>query len=179
MNLNNENYITETIVVTITLATLIALGFYFNKTKNKNTSDTVIDDKVQFAIVNFINEIISDYYDEYRMNYLAVRYDITELESETSYVFKTKRIGTLANILDYNQVSFGEKFLKELIEKKYDVVVPINTQLSFITEISRIEGKIKAIESVKDLLTEKDYKRLKSELEEDLIYYKKKYSSTI
>ena len=160
---------------------LIIIVFFLHKqsTAVKTSSVIVIDDKVKTGIITFVDQIILDYYNEYQINYLSVRYNIKELESETSYVFKTKRIGTLANILDFNQVSFGEKFLKELIEEKYNVVVSIADQLSFITEISRIEGKIKAVESVKNILLEEDYKRLISEFEEDIIYYKNKFDTIL
>jgi len=168
------------LIVGLGIVVVIVVLFLKMKPKtSKTTSGVIVDDKVKVHIVAFINEIISDYYNEYRINYLSARYNIKELESDTSYVFKTKRIGSLIDILDYSQVPFGDKYLEGLIVEKYNVVISADDQLPFIIEISRIEGKIKAVESVKAFLPEEDYKRLIIELEEDILYYKNRYSITV
>ncbi|WP_452218572.1 hypothetical protein [Lacinutrix undariae] len=165
--------------ITVGVIIILVLVFIYFK-KSARTTVILGDDtnhKSNEIIEDFIKEIILDYYNEYRINFLAVRFDINELSVEKNYVFKTKRIGSLANILDYNQLQSGEKKLKELISTKYNIIVSINDQLSFITEISRIEGKIKALDSVKASLHLEDYLRLKNELEEDIAYYIKKYAA--
>lgn len=162
----------------IVVILIVVLFFKMKPTAIKTTSSIAPYDKVKNVIEEFVEGIILDYYNEYRSNYLAVRYNIKELESNTSYVFKTKKIGSLINILEIKQVSYGVKYLGELILKRYNVVVPVNDHISFIIDVSRIEGKIKALESVKALLPIDDYKKLISELEEDVIYYIKKYSTT-
>lgn len=163
--------------VIVVIATL--LFFVYKKQTAPNISDNeVLNKKTKEIIKEFLNEIVSDYYNEYRINYLANRYNIKVLESETAYVFKTKRIGSLSSMIDYSQVDLGAKYLIRIIVEKYQVNIPINEQLAFITEVSRIEGKIKAVESVKSLLPEEDYKRLISELEDDIIYYKQKFSTS-
>jgi hypothetical protein len=168
------------LVIIVSIVILIVVMFFKMKSMAiKTTSAIAPDDKVKDAIEEFVEEIISDYYNEYRINYLAVRHNIKELESNTSYAFKTKKIGSLINILDIKQVSYGVKYIGELILKKYNVVIPVDKHLSFIIDISRIEGKIKAVESVKALLPIEDYKKLISELEEDIIYYIKKYTNTV
>lgn len=160
---------------------VIVVGYLlFKKASSPKTKvDKGIDDDAKHAIDYFINSIISDYYNEYRINYISVTYNLKELETKTSYVFKTKRIGSLSNIVDFSQVSSGEKYLKKLIEKKYNILLSTDNILLFIIEVSRIEGKIKAVESVKMQIPEDDYSKLIGELEEDIIYYKKKYSTTI
>ncbi len=55
----------------------------------------------------------------------------------------------------------------------------ICNQLPFLIEISRINGKIKAVESVKEMLSGDDYKRLIAELDDDILYYKNKYSTSV
>ncbi|MCG8748646.1 hypothetical protein [Tenacibaculum finnmarkense] len=146
------------------------------KEEKKENKNNTFDVKSKGIILAFIDEVILDYYNDYGINYLSVRFNLREFESETTYVFKTKKIGSLANILDFNQVSAGEKYLTELIMEKYNIAIPVDEQLFFITEISRIEGKIKAVKSVKESLSSEDYKRLISELNEDIIYYKNKFS---
>lgn len=161
---------------------VIIVGCYllYKKSKvAKRKSDPEINEKVKDTIVSFINDIILDYYNEYRVNYLAVRFNIKELETTTSYVLKTKRIGSLSSIIDYYHESTVVEYLKQNIINKYDILVPVDDQLEFVTEVSRIEGKIKAVESVKDKLPVEDYNNLMRELEEDMIYYKKKFANTI
>lgn len=166
------------LIIGLSIAVLIVVFFFYKKsTTVNNTKNIAVNDKVKNAILEFVDEIILDYRNEYLMNYLAVRYNIKEFESETSYVFKTKGIGSLANIIDFDQVSLGVEYLTELIVAKYNVNIPVGDQLSFITDISRIEGKIEAVESVKSLLPEDDYKRLTGELQEDILYYKRKYGN--
>lgn len=156
----------------------VIVGYYFYKksTAVKTTSKLGNNEEVRIALGSFVNDIIQDYYNEYRFNFLAGRFNITELEREKSYVFETKRIGSLVNIVGFNKVSIGEEYLGEIIIEKYNVVIHADDQLSFITEMSRIEGKIKAVESVKAQLPKEDYNKLIGELEEDLNYYKEKYS---
>ena len=166
------------LIIGLIIAVVIGVLFFYKKTKVvSTTTDIVEDDKVKKAILKLINEVILDYRNEYLMNYLGARYNIKEFEPETSYVFKTKRIGSLANIMDFDQVPFGKKYLTELIVEKYNINIPVDDQLSFITEVSRIEGKIEAVESVKALLPEEDYNRLTEELQDDIIYYKKRYTN--
>lgn len=154
---------------------VVIVVLYLKMKPKKQKTISVIDDKVKARIQTFINEIISDYYNEYRINYLSVRFNIRELESNKSYAFKTKRIGTLKDILEYSKVPLGIKYLDQFIQNKYSVNISENNQLPFITEITRIEGKIKAVESVKHILNEEDYTKLITELNEDITYYKDKY----
>ena len=158
---------------------IIVLFLKFKQKKIKTNSGNIVDDKTKDEIIAFFNEIVEDYHNEYRINYLSARYNIKELESDTSYVFKTKRIGSLIDILDYSQIPFGEKYLEELIIKKYNVIISNDNRLPFLIEISRINGKIKAVESVKEVLSGDDYKRLITELEDDILYYKNKYSTSV
>jgi len=168
------------LIFCLAIAGIIVIFFFYNKTALVDKPKYIaVDHKVEKVIIEYVDEIISDYCNEYLTNYLTVRYNLTEFQSETSYVFKTKGIGSLANILDFTQVSFGVRYLEELVVKKYNVNIPVDDQLSFITYISRIEGKIKAVDSVKYLLPEKDYNRLISELKDDIVYYKNKYSTNL
>ena len=157
---------------------VVVAGYYIYKkaTATKTKKERGIDEGTKHAINSFIDDIILDYYNEYRINYLAVRYNIKELETKTSYVFTTNRIGSLSSIVDFSEISSGEKYLEDLLYERYNVVVPADDQLSFITEISRIEGKIKALESVKAQIPKEDYNKLICELEEDVMFYKKKYT---
>ncbi len=161
----------------IGLAVVVVGYLLYKKATAPKMKTEGLDEGVKDSIDSFINDIILDYYNEYRVNFLAIRYNIKELETTTSYVFKTKRIGSLSGIVGLDQVSSGEKYLGELIHERYNVFVPADEQLSFITEVSRIEGKMKAVESVKGSLPEEDYNKLISELKEDMVYYKRKYTT--
>jgi len=158
---------------------VVFIGYILYKKSSKTSPTHELENSGEFegAIDSFIEDIILDYYNEYRINYLGVRYNINELASEATYVFKTKRIASLSSIVDYNEVAAGEKYLNNLIVENYNIDVPIDNQLELITEISRIEGKIRAIKSVKTFIPEEDSSRLKNELDEDLLHYKRKYSS--
>ena len=177
MELNNENYVTEVIIFTAAISTLIAIGFYISNRnkKAKMSPEIAVDDNVAILINGFIQDIIFDYYNEYRINYLATRYNLEALEEKT-YVFKTKKIGTLNGILEYNQVPLGDNYINHLIHQNYNVAVLDDDQLSFIIDVSRIEGKMKAVESIKIEIPREDYIILMSDLEEQLSYYKNKYS---
>ena len=160
---------------------VVIIGYLLYKKSSKTKAAPELENsgEIEKAIDSFIEDIIMDYYNEYRINYLGVRYNIKDLATENTYVFKTKRIGSLSNIVDYNQVPAGEKYLNKLIVKNYNIEVPENEQLEFITEISRIEGKIKAVESLRSEIPEEDYRRLKSELQDDITHYKSKYTFAV
>ena len=65
---------------------------------------------------------------------------------------------------------------KPIILKKYNVSVPEAHKLPFIIETSRIEGKVKAVESVKNSLPHDDANSLSMELQEDIQHLIKKYT---
>ena len=160
---------------------VVFIGYllYKRSSKTKAAAELENSGEIEKSIDSFIKDIILDYYHEYRINYLGVRYNIKDLATENTYVFKTKRIGSLSNIVDYSQVPAGEKYLHNLIFKKYNTEVSEDEQLEFITEISRIEGKIQAVESVKSEMPDEDYRRLIGELQEDKMHYKRKYASAV
>jgi hypothetical protein len=159
---------------------IILIGYFIYKKSSTTTVavGAVLENsgEIEKALDSFMEDIRDDYSNEYRINYLGVRYNIPELASESTYVFKTKRVGSLSSILEYNQLETGEKYLNDFIRINYNTEVPVDDQLEFITEISRIEGKIRAVESVKSLIPAEDYSRLNDELEEDKLHYKRKYA---
>lgn len=160
---------------------VVFIGYLLYKKSSKTKAAPELENsgEIEKTIDSFIEDIIMDYFHEYRINYLGVRYNIKDLATENTYVFKTKRIGSLSNIVDYSQVPAGEKYLNKLIFKNYNTEVPEDEQLEFITEISRIEGKIQAVESVKPEIPEEDYSRLLNELQEDKMHYKRKYALAV
>ncbi|WP_034919679.1 hypothetical protein [Gillisia sp. CAL575] len=159
---------------------VVFIGYLLYKKSSETSSNhEEIENRgeIEKAINSFIEGIIIDFYNEYRINYLGVRYNIKDLATENTYVFETKRVSSLSSIINYNQILTGEKYVSKVICKKYKIEVPVSDQLEFITEISRIEGKMRAVDSVKNLIPEEDSNRLKKELQEDLLHYKTKYSS--
>src|SRR5690606_33086809 len=63
----------------IGIAVMIA-GYYIYKkaTSPKTKKEGGIDETAKHSIDSLINEIIEDYYHEYKINFLAVRYNIKE-----------------------------------------------------------------------------------------------------
>ncbi len=147
-------------VVLLIFGIIIGLGYYFWNKKRKQEPSIIADNSVSKKVIDqFILNIKNDYEKEYKHNFLSIRYDIDIYKTDKSYIFKTKYISGLSELFNSNdEIIEGEKYLVKLISDKYNISIgPVFNQLLFITDVSRIEGKIMAVENVKSYLDNKDY----------------------